>query len=68
MGVWTLKTPAAAQLPLATCSWPCARSAHLGVLMLVTHNPTISWAFGLSLMAWCLVMIVWLLKNDHYTA
>lgn len=40
----------------------------LGILMLITHNPTISWAFGLSLMAWCLVMIVWLLKHDHYTA
>jgi hypothetical protein len=39
----------------------------LGVLMFVTHNPTVSWAFGLSLMAWCVVMIAWLLKNDQHT-
>jgi hypothetical protein len=36
--------------------------------MFVTHNPTVSWAFGLSLMAWCVVMIAWLLKNDQHTA
>jgi hypothetical protein len=35
--------------------------------MFVTHNPTVSWAFGLSLMVWCVVMIAWLLKNDHET-
>jgi hypothetical protein len=36
-----------------------------GLLTFLTHNSLISWAFGLSLMAWCVVMIAWLLRNDH---
>ncbi len=62
---WT--TLAAARRLPATFSWLRARSVLSGVLMFVTHNPTVSWAFGLSLMVWCVVMIVWLLKNDHET-
>ena len=57
------RQPPPRNLQLAACP-----IGALGVLMFVTHNPTVSWAFGLSLMAWCVVMIVWLLKNDHYTA
>jgi uncharacterized membrane protein AbrB (regulator of aidB expression) len=39
--------------------------AAAGLLAYITHVNAIGWLFGLSLMAWCVVMIVWLLKYDY---
>ncbi len=35
-----------------------------GLLMLTTHNAFISWVFGLALIAWCAVMVVWLVQHE----
>jgi hypothetical protein len=35
-----------------------------GLLAYTTHIALVSWVFGLSLIAWCAVMLVWLLQHD----